>query len=40
MDVREIGCDCVNSFFWLRWGPVAGSWDEPSGSIKGGEYLD
>jgi hypothetical protein len=30
-------------FLWLRMGPVAGSCEhgnEPSGSIKGGEFLD
>jgi hypothetical protein len=40
MDLREIGFGEVD---WIHWAQVAGSCehgDEPSGSIKCGEFLD
>jgi hypothetical protein len=40
MNLREIGFGDVD---WIHWGQVAGSCEhgnEPSGSIKRGEFLD
>jgi hypothetical protein len=42
MDLREIGWECMDSSS-SGYGPVAGCCEygnEPSGSIKGGQYLD
>jgi hypothetical protein len=44
MDNKEIGCEDVDCILCgTHWGPVADSCEQsngPSGSIKGGEYLD
>jgi hypothetical protein len=45
IDVREIGLECLESMYLAQdeGQPVAGSCEhgnEPSGSIKGGEFLE
>ena len=43
MDLQEVGCGLWAGSSWLRIGTVAGTCDcgnEPSGSIKCGEFLD
>jgi hypothetical protein len=40
LNLREIGCEGVD---WIQMGPTSGPCkhkNEPSGSIKGGEFLD
>ena len=41
MDLREVGCGCVN---WMELAQDRDGWcargDKPSGSIKCGEFLD
>ena len=43
MDLQEVGCGVWTGSSWLRIGKVAGNCEcgnEPSGSIKCGEFLD
>jgi hypothetical protein len=43
MDLQEVGCRVMDWIDWLRIGQVAGTCEcrnEPSGSIKCGEFLD
>jgi hypothetical protein len=43
MDLQEVGCGAWTGSNWLRIGQVAGTCEcgnEPSGTIKCGEFLD